>query len=155
MKFMKYVIVCLSFFIISCTLDLDLTVHDEDKAAEQTKQFFEQLRTHNGVTETYENSHIEFKNIVNQDQYSLTMKKMTKMINNHMITLSAYETYGSEEAIAIYAIAKKEENTKYFRIIFKGTKSKGYNVLNFNMNDQGFKASGFYKEFTNPVFFKI
>jgi len=151
MPIIKTLIMSLALFVSGCSLNLDLTVHDEDKAAELTKQYFNLLGTESGILSSYKNSHEKLRETVPEKQFLNGMKNLYEMTQRATITLTAYETYGTEEAIAIYAHAIDNDKKLFFRATYLGTKSKGYKLLNFNGNDRGYEHKGIYKSFANPV----
>jgi len=144
----RFLIAFLMMCVAGCSLDL--TVHDEDKAAELAAQYFNRLGEDGGIIFSYKNSHKKLRETVSEEQFLIGMQNIYRMIENSKIKLTAYETYGTEEAIAIYASAKDNDKELFFRATYLGTKSKGYRLFNFNGNDRGYEHKGLYKEFATP-----
>ena len=145
------------FFVLAlsgCSVSLDATVHDEDRAAELTKEYLTLIGTPEGTKKVYGDSHDKFKTMVNYQSFSKGMESMNKMIGNSVLQISAYETYGTDEAIVVYSNTINAVTKLYFRTTFLGTKSKGYKLLNFNSNDRGYEHKGIYKEYTNKIEFQ-
>jgi hypothetical protein len=152
MKLVPYVILCLVFFLGGCSLEFDATVHDEDKAVLLTKDYFNDLKTEIGIQSAYQKGHQKFKESVPEERFIVGMKSIRDMISNSTVMATGYETYGTDEAIVIFASTRDDEKKLFFRVSYLGSKSKGYKLLNFNANDRGYEHKGIYREFTNNVY---
>ena len=144
----KYLLVII-LLLSGCSVNL--TVHDEDRAAQLVEKFLMDIQTTNGANVAYEWTNEQFKKSVPRDRFDELINKVRQFNSGAVIKIVGYETLGTEEVIIIYGISKKERNNVFYRFTLLGTKTKDYSLLNINLRDTEHKKGGLYREFAKPV----
>ena len=128
-----------------CTVNL--TVHDEDRAAQIVKKFLTDIQTNKGIEAAYKSTHDKFKESVSFEQFAKVILNIRNLNSKSIIRIVGYETTGTEEVILIYAFSNREAQKIYYQFALVGTKYKDYSLYNINLRDHAFKTGGLYKEF--------
>lgn len=151
MSLKGFAVIILYFMIIGCSLKIEATIHDENDAAELTKEFFEQIKTHEGIKVAYASFHEKMQDGTTYKEFANGIEGFSNLLTKNKISIIGYETIGTEEVIMVYATMSKNDKKLFFRTTFLGTKSKGYKILNFNGNDKGYSHKGIYKKYALPL----
>jgi len=137
--------------LMGCSVSLDVTVHDEDKAADLARVFLEQIKSEAGMKVAYDNAHKELREYEVFEVFFSGISQLLKYNAGSTISIFGYETMGTNEAIFVYAKSIVGGSNLYYRFTFIGSKSKGYKLLNFNANSKGYEYKGSYSNYVYPI----
>lgn len=130
---------------------LEVTVHDEDRAADLAKQHLAQIISGSDTREVYDNAHDKFKENLDFNEFDAFVTRIRSQIPNRPLEIVGYETFGAKQAIIVYAQSLSESTSVFFKLSYIGTKSKDYKLLGFHINGSDYKKSGLYRDYRAPL----
>ena len=153
MKFFKIILITL--LVSSCNIGVNVTVHDEDGAGEITSSIIRRVVSDDNVINIYQNATEAFQKKTKQEEFIVFASQIKAVFFGSNIVLNGYETYGTQETIAIHGISKKADKEVYFKFTYAGTLSKGYKVQGLSFAYEQFKKEGAYIEYKGKKEFEI
>ena len=130
---------------------IGITVHDEDRAAELVVDFLSALKSEEGRHLSYDWTDDKFKEEVSFAEFSRIVSSLRQKNQGADIRLTGYETFGSREAIVVYANSEIGEGMLYFKFNLVGTKIKDYYLLGLIMNESSFDRKGIYRDYGQSI----
>ena len=134
--------------------DIGITVHDEDRAAELTVDFLSALKSREGMPLSYDWTDDRYKKQVSFDDFSHIVAALRDKNQGADIGLDGYETFGSTEAIVVYASSGTASRKLYFKFVLVGTKTKDYYLLGLSIDDSAFEKKGIYSDYPQSIVVK-
>jgi len=142
----------LLLLVVGCSIGI--TVHDEDRAAELIVDFLSALKSEEGMHLSYDWTDDKFKEEVSFAEFSRIVSSLREKNQAADIRLTGYETFGSKEAIVVYANSEIDDGKLYFKFILVGTKVKDYYLLGLSINDSDFDKKGIYRDYRQSIVIK-
>ena len=139
-----------SFLLSACSYDVSFTIQDEKEAGELASDIVRKLATRTDIEQIYENSHEEFRKTSWED-YLAFVEMLSLFFDNSTIILDGYETYNTEDSIAVYGVSTKDEQKIYFRVSFWGDKTQGYKLYGLHGSDKPYPYNGEYSTYEEPI----
>lgn len=149
MKKIQITIVLLMVCVFGCSFDV--TIHDEDNAADKAKVILEKILFDVDAEAVYEASSKAFKDSVTLGDFEFLTDQLAYGFPHANVAIEGYELYGAEELITIYASSNVYNGKFQFALTFQGAKSKEYLLQNFRVKTEEIPKSGSYSKFSTPI----
>ena len=135
------------FHVIACTCSINVTFHDEKKAAIVAENFFNTLVKDGNIGSAY----AEAGQLLRENATKAQLAQLLEFVKDEGLSNSvkpvAYESFGSKEEINIYLVDEEIQTKLRYQIGIQGTMLKGYEVIGMFLINDEYKPSGDYKEF--------
>ena len=128
-----------------------ITVHDDVRAAELIVDFLSALKSEEGMQLSYDWTDDRYKENVSFVEFSRVVASLRSKNQARDIRLSGYETFGTREAIVVYANSGNGDEKLFFRFVLAGTKIKDYYLLALSIDDEEFDKKGIYGTYRQSI----
>lgn len=142
---MRWILLACSALISACSLDV--TIHDENAAADTALSFAEVL--------LFREDPAAAQNMVDEQvRQQLTQNALAQVLAAYnqsgmplKLSVEAYETLGGKRLINIYIRGDESERSHYYKTTLRGNKDSEYRIVGFLRADEKPPTAGLYREF--------
>ena len=96
---MRIFLLVIIFSLSGCSVDL--TVHDEDRAAQLVEKFLINIQTTNGKNLAYDWTNEQFQVTMPREKFNEAINNIRRLNSGAVIKIVGYEILGTEEVIII------------------------------------------------------
>lgn len=136
----------------SCSPTIQITIHDEDRAALVASNFLHLAFCQRLPGLAYDGTHAQFKAAANREAFVGAMEKLRSSLAPTNLVITDYSTWGTEEIIGIYGTSQTSAGALlYLRCLLAGTQLTGYAVNRLDWSTKLPKKTGANVPFKTPI----
>ncbi len=132
--------------IVGCSFNV--TVHDEQKAAETALRFADTLLLKESPNGAYTQAHAAFRDAISVEELVRLVKAIEALGKPDSLVVQSYETFPGQDAMNVYIDGSASEGTVHYKVTVMGTGVAGYKVAGFWANTAPHTITGFHQEYS-------
>lgn len=144
-------ILVLVLLVVVSGCGVNVTFHDEDRAAKIVEELLHEITTDGGVQNVYREASDAFRSNVSFDEFSKYISFVRSSIQSAVIKIVGYETFGPREWINVYAQSEAKNQVIYYRFGLVGTMIQGYKLQKIDIHGAPFDKRGVYAKYGKPI----